>query len=78
MTVLDFTILRRMAASDLGYVGKDGLAFTESQAAWVCLPDRSWPDGGRFFRKFDAIPNLSTDMHNHGLFSFDHIGANYD
>lgn len=30
------------------------------------------------FRKFDAIPNLSTDMHNHGLFIFDHIGANYD
>jgi hypothetical protein len=30
------------------------------------------------FRKFDAIPNRKTDTNNHGPFSFDHIGANYD
>jgi hypothetical protein len=30
------------------------------------------------FGKFDAIPNRKTDTNNHGPFSFDHIGANYD
>ncbi|PHN03302.1 FAD-dependent oxidoreductase [Flavilitoribacter nigricans] len=30
------------------------------------------------FRKFDAIPNLKTDVNNHGPFSFDNIGMNYD
>jgi len=30
------------------------------------------------FHKFDAIPNRKTDTNNHGPFSFDHIGANYD
>ena len=30
------------------------------------------------FDKFDAIPNRKTDTNNHGPFSFDHIGANYD
>ena len=30
------------------------------------------------FYKFDAIPNLKTDVNNHGPFSFDNIGMNYD
>jgi hypothetical protein len=30
------------------------------------------------FHKFDAIPNRKTDTNNHGPFSFDNIGANYD
>ncbi len=30
------------------------------------------------FAKFDAIPNLKTDVNNHGPFSFDHIGVSYD
>ena len=30
------------------------------------------------FRKFDAIPNNKTDVNNHGPFSFDNIGMNYD
>jgi hypothetical protein len=30
------------------------------------------------FQKFDAIPNLKTDVNNHGPFSFDNIGMNYD
>ncbi|AWX43667.1 hypothetical protein HME9304_00658 [Flagellimonas maritima] len=30
------------------------------------------------FRKFDAIPNLKTDTNNHGPFSTDNIGMNYD
>ncbi|MCL1919505.1 MAG: FAD-dependent oxidoreductase [Kiritimatiellaeota bacterium] len=31
-----------------------------------------------FFNKFDKIPNLKTDTNNHGAFSFDYLGANYD
>ncbi len=30
------------------------------------------------FNKFDPIPNLKTDVNNHGPFSFDDIGMNYD
>ena len=34
-----------------------------------------WKD---VFRKFDPIPNHKTDTNNHGGFSFDNIGYNYD
>ena len=30
------------------------------------------------FRKFDPLPNLKTDTNNHGPFSTDNIGMNYD
>ena len=30
------------------------------------------------FQKFDPIPNLKTDVNNHGPFSTDNIGMNYD
>ena len=30
------------------------------------------------FAKFDPIPNLKTDVNNHGPFSFDNIGMNYE
>lgn len=30
------------------------------------------------FAKFDPIPNHKTDVNNHGPFSFDYIGMNYD
>jgi hypothetical protein len=30
------------------------------------------------FHKFDPIPNCKTDTNNHGPFSFDNIGMNYD
>ena len=30
------------------------------------------------FDKFDPIPNFKTDVNNHGPFSFDNIGMNYD
>ncbi len=33
---------------------------------------------GEFFKKFDPIPNHKTDTNNHGPFSFDNIGFNYD
>lgn len=31
-----------------------------------------------FFAKYDPIPNRKTDTNNHGPFSFDNIGKNYD
>ncbi|HOF20413.1 MAG TPA: FAD-dependent oxidoreductase [Bacteroidales bacterium] len=31
-----------------------------------------------YFEKFDEIPNLKTDVNNHGPFSSDNIGMNYD
>ena len=33
---------------------------------------------GEFFYKFDPIPNRKTDTNNHGPFSSDNIGYNYD
>lgn len=37
--------------------------------------DAGWRE---FFHKFDPIPNHKTDTNNHGPFSFDNIGYNYD
>jgi len=37
--------------------------------------ERGWKEG---FAKFDAIPNRKTDTNNHGPFSSDNIGMNYD
>jgi len=31
-----------------------------------------------FFAKYDAIPNMKTDVNNHGPFSYDNIGMNWD
>ena len=40
---------------------------------------RSFKTGRKdFFEKFDAIPNRKTDTNNHGPFSSDFIGMNYD
>ncbi|WP_167607828.1 FAD-dependent oxidoreductase [Maribellus sediminis] len=41
----------------------------------VRLFDAGWDET---FNKFDPIPNLKTDVNNHGPFSFDNIGMNYD
>ena len=37
--------------------------------------DSGWRE---VFRKFDSMPNYKTDTNNHGPFSTDYIGANYD
>lgn len=37
--------------------------------------DKGWRE---VFAKFDPIPNLKTDVNNHGPFSMDNIGMNYD
>jgi hypothetical protein len=39
------------------------------------LFDAGWRE---WFNKFDIIPNRKTDTNNHGPFSSDYIGANYD
>lgn len=40
---------------------------------------RVFEDGWReTFSKFDPVPNHKTDTNNHGPFSFDNIGMNYD
>lgn len=41
----------------------------------VRILDAGWREG---FRKFDPIPNHKTDTNNHGPFSTDNIGYNYD
>ena len=41
----------------------------------VRLLNKGWDET---FNKFDPIPNLKTDVNNHGPFSFDNIGMNYD
>jgi len=41
----------------------------------VRILDAGWREG---FRKFDPIPNFKTDTNNHGPFSTDNIGYNYD
>jgi hypothetical protein len=37
-----------------------------------------WGDVAEVFSKFDTIPNRKTDTNNHGPFSSDFIGANYE
>ncbi len=39
------------------------------------LSESRWDE---FFGKYDPIPNLKTDVNNHGPFSFDNIGMNWD
>jgi hypothetical protein len=41
----------------------------------VRIFDAGWRE---WFHKFDAIPNRKTDTNNHGPFSSDNIGMNYD
>ncbi len=43
-----------------------------------CCCASSTPAGARRFSKFDPIPNHKTDTNNHGPFSTDNIGFNYD
>jgi hypothetical protein len=37
-----------------------------------------WHERNNFFTKFDEIPNRKTDTNNHGPFSTDNIGMNYE
>lgn len=42
---------------------------------FVRVMDTGWDE---FFAKYDEIPNVKTDVNNHGPFSSDNIGMNYD
>ena len=39
------------------------------------MAESQWKE---FFAKYDAIPNRKTDVNNHGPFSYDNIGMNWD
>jgi hypothetical protein len=41
----------------------------------VRISETRWNE---FFGKYDPVPNLKTDVNNHGPFSFDNIGKNWD
>jgi len=41
----------------------------------IRVAETQWKE---FFAKYDAIPNWKTDVNNHGPFSYDNIGMNYD
>lgn len=41
----------------------------------VRVAETRWSE---FFAKYDAIPNHKTDVNNHGPFSYDNIGMNWD
>jgi hypothetical protein len=41
----------------------------------VRVAETQWKE---FFAKYDAIPNWKTDVNNHGPFSYDNIGMNWD
>lgn len=41
----------------------------------VRVSEKRWDE---FFNKYDPIPNLKTDVNNHGPFSYDNIGMNWD
>lgn len=41
----------------------------------IRVADTQWKE---FFNKYDPIPNRKTDVNNHGPFSFDNIGMNWD
>ncbi|WP_409070352.1 FAD-dependent oxidoreductase [Aliifodinibius sp. S!AR15-10] len=42
------------------------------------LFESGWHERNNFFTKFDEIPNRKTDTNNHGPFSTDNIGMNYE
>lgn len=42
------------------------------------LYESGWHERANVFQKFDAVPNRKTDVNNHGPFSTDNIGMNYE
>ncbi|MEZ4895924.1 MAG: FAD-dependent oxidoreductase [Saprospiraceae bacterium] len=68
------TCLTKVAANRIAFVRPDHYDSTQ-----YALLLRVYAAGWReTFEKFDAIPNAKTDVNNHGPFSFDNIGMNYD
>jgi len=68
------TCLTRVAENQVPFVRPENYDSSQYELL-VRVLDAGW-DG--LFNKFDAIPNQKTDVNNHGPFSFDNIGMNYD
>jgi len=68
------TCLTRVAQNQVPFARPEHYDSTQYELL-VRVLDAGWNE---VFSKFDAIPNLKTDVNNHGPFSFDNIGMNYD
>jgi len=68
------TCLTKEEANRVPFVKPEGYDSNQYELL-VRVLDAGWNE---VFHKFDAIPNAKTDVNNHGPFSFDNIGGNYD
>lgn len=68
------TCLTKVQENKVPFERPDGYDSTQYQLL-LRVYDAGWRET---FHKFDPIPNLKTDVNNHGPFSFDNIGMNYD
>lgn len=68
------TCLTRNEKNRVSFKRPDGYDSTQYELL-IRVYNSGWRET---FRKFDPIPNLKTDVNNHGPFSFDNIGMNYD
>jgi hypothetical protein len=68
------TCLTKVADNRVPFTRPDGYDSSRYELL-IRIYDAGWRGT---FNKFDPIPNLKTDVNNHGPFSFDNIGMNYD
>jgi hypothetical protein len=66
--------LTRLPENKVALTKPEGYDSTQYELL-VRLPEVRWND---FFAKYDPIPNFKTDVNNHGPFSYDNIGMNWD
>ena len=66
--------LTQLEANRIPFTKPEGYDSTQYELL-VRVFEKGWRET---FDKFDPIPNLKTDVNNHGPFSFDNIGMNYD
>jgi hypothetical protein len=68
------TCLTNNAANRIAFTKPEGYDSSQYELL-IRVYDKGWRET---FQKFDPIPNAKTDINNHGPFSFDNIGMNYD
>ena len=68
------TCLTKVEENRIPFMRPDGYDSTQYELL-LRIYDKGWRGT---FNKFDPIPNLKTDVNNHGPFSFDNIGMNYE
>ncbi|MBR9998684.1 MAG: FAD-dependent oxidoreductase [Cyclobacteriaceae bacterium] len=68
------TCLTKNEANRIPFERPDGYDSTQYELL-IRVYQAGWRET---FHKFDPIPNLKTDVNNHGPFSFDNIGMSYD